>query len=117
MLKKKTGKTVKIRLLAVFIAIGISLLVIRASIADQDWFSFIQEQNDQSSIYFPLGFQLIRFRGIPQLELGCVYNADGSIPADGQIQFVAYIVGREDDMLTEVSTGCQFTYQRFCLSR
>ena len=46
--------------------------------------------------------------GTTQNEGGYVYNSNMSVPADGQIAFSAYIVGRESEILTEISPGCGY---------
>ncbi len=46
--------------------------------------------------------------GIPQNEGGYVYASDGTVLSTGDVTFRAWIVGREDDVLTNESVGCGF---------
>jgi len=44
--------------------------------------------------------------GVPQIEGGNVYSQDGFLLDNVDVSFSAWIVGREDDVLTEESVGC-----------
>lgn len=46
--------------------------------------------------------------GVPQNEGGDVYNFDTTMPGNGEIMFTAYILGRENETLTENSPGCGY---------
>jgi len=46
--------------------------------------------------------------GITQNETGRVYNTDMGIPADGDLEFSAWVRGREDETLTHESVGCGY---------
>ena len=46
--------------------------------------------------------------GITQNETGRVYNTDMSIPANEELQFRAWIQGREDEILTQDAVGCGY---------
>ncbi|RLA96412.1 MAG: hypothetical protein DRG83_17460, partial [Deltaproteobacteria bacterium] len=45
---------------------------------------------------------------VPQNEGGYIYNSDGSTPENGNIRFQAYVIGREDEVLTQDSPGCGY---------
>jgi hypothetical protein len=46
--------------------------------------------------------------GVTQNEYGQVFSSDMSVPKDGEIQFTAYIQGRESEILTQNSVGCGY---------
>jgi len=46
--------------------------------------------------------------GTPQNEVGQVFNSDLSVPADGDITFTAYIVGRVSEVQTDSSPGAGY---------
>jgi hypothetical protein len=54
------------------------------------------------------GVSCAQMMGVPQNEGGYVYNSDSTVPEDGDIEFESYILGREDELLTEGSPGCGY---------
>ena len=46
--------------------------------------------------------------GTPHTAFGQVFNADTSVPANGDIEFESYITTRPDEILTQSSTGCSY---------
>ena len=47
--------------------------------------------------------------GTAHTAYGKVFNSDSSVPADGDITFISYIVSRPDEILTESSGGCSYS--------
>ena len=47
--------------------------------------------------------------GTPHTAFGQVFNADASMPADGDVEFESYVTTRPGEVLTESSTGCSYS--------
>jgi hypothetical protein len=49
------------------------------------------------------------FAGTPHTAYGKVFNSNGTVPANGDITFNSYITTRPGEVLTESSTGCNYS--------
>jgi|GEM_PF-2799177 len=51
----------------------------------------------------------IALAGTPHTAYGKVFNSDGTVPANGHITFISYIVDRPGETLIQTSTGCSYS--------
>lgn len=49
------------------------------------------------------------FAGTPHTAYGKVFNSNGTVPANGDITFNSYITSRPGEVLTQSSTGCNYS--------